>query len=311
MTPREFDPIGDDDFREVAEAAPFDRSGLPPNGLHHVPLTTHRAWPAWGSSDLKAMRSGVPALVPWQRANPTPDTEDTKRGTAAHCLILQPDLFERSFAFKPAGMKFSTKEGIAWRDDPSRAGLSVIEAAEAQIVRDVAAAFDAKGIARESLDNAVAIERSMLWTDETTGEVCKGRPDWWTTEAVYDLKVSRHAHSGVALQAYTNGWMHQLAHYRAGLNALGHPVRKGRLVVIGPKPPQQFRVYCLEVKEAVLDVIAMENERTLAQLRDCRETNTWPGTPDEWKKVEAPPSALMSVVAAVDFGAAEEGDSNG
>lgn len=276
--------------------------GLPKDGIYpDLPMADYRAWDAWGSSDLKAMRAGPPAMVPWRRANPGEDTDATRFGTACHLRILQPDLYAANYLTKPEGMTFASKEGKAWRDDPAHAGKAIVSAEVAREIEAVYAAFCSKELALDALAGAVGIETSILWTCPETGERLKGRPDWYDGRYVYDLKVSRHAGPGVAFRAYVEGWMHQAAYYRGGLRECGVRVQGARLVVIGPKPPQSLKVYCVEIKDATLDMIGFENVETVKSLQKCRVAGAWASTPDAWTKVEAPASALAELVHMQDW----------
>jgi hypothetical protein len=271
-------------------------------GIHDLPFSEYHALDAWGSSSLKAMRRGPPARVLWERENDRGDTAATILGTAVHCALLTPDLFDRQFAIKPAGMNFSTKEGKAWRDDPERAGRTLLSYEVGQAVQTIVEALHDKAAVHESLEAAENREASLLWNCSTTGEACKARPDWMQDVHIYDLKVSRHAAGGyLALRAFSEGWMHQLAHYRTGAVELGLPIIGGRLVVVDPAPPHF--VHLLEVKVDALDLLEIENIATLKEMRRCRVANDWPSTPDEWRKVEPPASANMDAmndVALVD-----------
>lgn len=273
------------------------QTGLPKDGVYHdLPMPDYRAWDAWGSSDLKAFRAGPPAMVPWRRANPSEDTDATRFGTACHLRILQPELYAQNYITKPEGMTFASKEGKAWRDDPAHAGKSIVSADVLREIEAVYAAFCGKDLALDALAGAVGVESSILWTCPETGERLKGRPDFYDNRYVYDLKVSRHAGPGIAFRAFAEGWMHQSAYYRAGLRELGVEIEAGRLVVIHPKPPQSLKVYCVEIKAATLDMLAFENNETVASLQKCRVAGAWAGTPDSWSKVEAPPSALAELL---------------
>lgn len=268
-------------------------------GVLDLSFAEYRALDAWGSGSLRAMRRGPPARVQWERAEGRGDTAATILGTAVHCALLTPDLYERQYAIKPEGMTFSTREGKAWRDDPARAGLTILSHDVGATVLEIVSALLAKPAVAASLDVAEAREASLLWTCSVSGEACKGRPDWMQGKHIYDLKVSRHAASGpyLALRAFSEGWMHQLAHYRTGAIELGLPIKGGRLVVVDPAPPHF--VYTLEVKQDALDLLEIENIQTVKMLRDCRVTNDWPGTPDEWVKVEPPASANMDAMNEV------------
>lgn len=276
----------------------------PADGIHPgMGFVTYLALEAWGSSSIKAMRIGPPARVMWERANPR-ETDATVLGTAAHAAILTPDLFRADYDVKPWNMTFASKEGKAWRDDPSRAGKIILPfdiAAQVEAIRD--AVLGKPGV-YESLSGAV-VEASLLWTCPTTGERCKGRPDWFDGEYVYDLKVTRHAGPSLAYQAYAQGWMHQLAHNRTGLRAVGIPVRTGRLVAVHPDAPHY--VWCVECREADLDVLALETEGTLKAMRECRLAGEWPGTPDEWTRIEMPQYAIKETVSVADAMEVDDG----
>lgn len=56
-------------------------------------------------------------------------------GTLVHTAILEPDRFDREIALKPAGMKFSTKEGKAWRDLQS--SKLILDADDAESIQSI------------------------------------------------------------------------------------------------------------------------------------------------------------------------------
>ena len=255
----------------------------------------HRLGP-WGSSSLKAMRKGPPARVLWERENPNPGTDATKLGTAAHCRFLTPDLFDAGNVLKPDGMEFRTNEAKRWRDDHLNAGRLIWTQDKMDLIRAICEALSAKSAVRDSLAQAELVEATLLWTDPETGAPCKARPDWVEGGFIYDLKVSRHAEAGtwLAARAFAEGWMHQLAHYRTGARANGLDVDGGRLVVVAPKAPHF--VWGVEVKTDSLDLLALENASTLRAMHACHEAGVWPGTPDDWTKVEPPPAALAEVI---------------
>ena len=253
-----------------------------------LPFPDYLGHPAYGSSDVRAMRRGPPAMVPWGRANRAEDTDATAMGRAAHCMILTPQLFGREYVVRPAGVDFRTKDGKAWRDAQT---AEIVTAEEWQQLQDIQAAFASKRAARESLAAADAIEASVFWECPESGLPCKGRPDWFTLDCVHDLKVSvvgERDLAGVTYKAFANGWMHQLAHNRGGLNANGMEITKGRLTIIAPKPPQALHVWLIEVRESDLDLLELDNQRVRMGIAGCVKAGVWPGTPEEWQVVEVP-----------------------
>lgn len=264
-------------------------------GAHDLSFADYRDLDAWGSSSLKAMRRGPAARVLWERDNDHGDTDATILGSAVHAALLTPHLFAEVYDIKPAGMSFARKDGMAWRDDPIRAGKIILSHDVGQTVTAIVSALLSKDAVAKSLDKATAREVSLVWDCSVTKERCKARPDWIEGRYIYDLKVSRHASGGyLGLRAFTESWMHQLAHYRTGAIELGMPIIGGRLVVVEPVAP--YFVYTLEVKRDALDLLEIENIETVKMLRECRLADEWPGTPEEWRKIEPPASANMDAM---------------
>lgn len=253
----------------------------------------------YGSSSLRAMRKGPPAMVKWQREHPE-ETSAMRVGSAAHSLILTPILFEQTYCFKPEGMSFATKEGKAWRE--AHEGYEILTFDETQAVLGISRAFQDKREALSALGSARSIEATVLWDCEASGLRSKGRPDWYTSSHVYELKISRYAQNAEALpfRAFMEGWMHQLAHNRAGLNACGINADGGRIVVISPKQPHGILVHLLEVKLDALDLLELENQNTRRKIAECDKSGIWPGTPDSWQLVEPPNGAFFDTAKVLD-----------
>lgn len=249
----------------------------------------YHASEAWGSHSLKAMRKGPPARVLWERENRR-ESDAMAFGTAVHMAVFQPTLYAETYVAKPDGMSFATKDGKAWRD--AHADRHILTYIEALTVDRMRLALSAKSRVGEALTRATHQEASIFWSDALTGEPCKARPDCLDARYLYDLKISRYAGGDLAYRAFVEGWMHQLAHYRTGAEAVGLGTLGARLIVIHPQEP--YFVYTLEIKPDALDLLAIENSQTLYALKTCREAETWPGTPDEWMLIEPPPSALIA-----------------
>lgn len=264
----------------------------PADGLYPgVSMADYRAWDAWGSSDLKTMRVGPPAMVEWRKKNPSPDTDATRIGTACHAAILEGDSFADRYAFKPEGMTFASNDGKAWR--AAQAGKIILTPSDQETVNGVVVAFETKPAAYKAWLASENREASIVWTDPETGARLKARPDWYGGGYVYDLKVSRYAvERSIPFRAWCEGWMHQAAFYRVGLRAVGVAIEGARLVVVHPAPPHP--VFLVDLKPNDLDVLALENAETIRRMVACRDANHWPGTPEEWQSIDLPPAALAA-----------------
>lgn len=268
--------------------------------------------PGYGNSDLQAFKKGPPALVQWRRNN-REDTPSTIIGSAAHCQILTPDLFAQDWIVKPEGMKFTTKEGKAWREEHRAAGarddqfLSWVDATKIDHIRS---AFGDKDAAREALDGAAMVEASVFWTCKQSGLRRKCRPDFFGLGSVFDLKISIHATKGLEAliwQAHREGWVHQLAGCRQGLREAGYDIADGRLIVIAPTEPHGLRTWLLRYDENELDICQLDNENLARDLKPFHDDDVWPGTPEQWIDCKLPADHLMADVEGAEV-VEEEGD---
>lgn len=142
--------------------------------------------------DIVAMS---PALLQWQKLAPV-DTEKLKAldmGTALHCLLLEPDEFDKRFIIAPAFNR-RTNQGKADEEaflkDVESMGMTVMDAEQGRklkLMRDSAMAHSA---ARFLLSESGHAESSIYWNDEQTGELCRVRPDRWLPDynAIVDVK---------------------------------------------------------------------------------------------------------------------------
>lgn len=270
-----------------------------------LPMADYLAHPGYGSSDLRTFRKGPPALVRWRRQH-RENTQATQIGSAAACRILDPGAWDQQFWVKPEGLEFRSKENKELRDDIISRGLQILSQADMVQIQQIVDAFHSKEELSASLKAATAREASVFWKCNHTLLQRKARPDWWDHEAIYDLKISVHAAKDLRslfFMAQRDGWLEQLASGRAGLQAHGIQVKKGRLVVIAPKPPQALQTWMLEVSEHDLDIFELQNEQAAEGIARCEATGRWPGTPDTWIPFE-----VVGVINEIDTKGAEEED---
>jgi exodeoxyribonuclease VIII len=116
------------------------------------------------------------------------DEEKTKAldmGTALHCLLLEPDEFDKRFIVAPEFNRRTTagkEDEAAFLRDVEGMGMTVMTAEQGRklnIMRNSAMAHPA---ARWILESSGHCESSMYWNDDETGELCRIRPDKWIPE---------------------------------------------------------------------------------------------------------------------------------
>jgi exodeoxyribonuclease VIII len=132
---------------------------------------------------------------------------------------------------------------------------------------------------RPYLTSTAQMERILTWTDEATGIRCKCRPDLFdpASRLVLDLKTTRSVDirrfgHDVARYQYHG----QVAHYSAGITAaLGWTPEQHILIAVESAPPHDVATFPLDAD--TLRTGAEKVAALLAQLAECRATNTWPG----------------------------------
>lgn len=160
------------------------------------------------------------------------------------------------------------------------------------------AQWDAVHMAANSIKNHPAAskllskgkaEQSIYWTDESTGELCRCRPDWWRDDGiVVDLKTTENASlDGFAKSIANFRYDVQAAFYLDGIEkATGKRPRGFVFVAIEKKPPFAVGVYVL--KAETLGDATEVYKRDLAVYAACNQSGAWPGYGDEIQAIDMP-----------------------
>lgn len=122
-------------------------------------------------------------------------------------------------------------------------------------------------------------ELSIFWEDSETGIQLKCRPDHLNSIFCGELKsaadASERAFQG-AIMRY--GYHISAAMYLDGIKAAGAAIDPAhRFVVVEKTAPYLCAVY--QLSDSALAAGYAEYRRLLNVLRECRNTNTWPGLP--------------------------------
>lgn len=215
-------------------------------------------------------------------------TDAMLAGTLAHVAVLEPDALRTRYVEKPAGMRFSTKEGMAWRDMQTAQIVSRddIEAADAQrsaVLRVTA------------LDNLLRTgeaETSVFWIDPATKLRCRARPDWLhftgpKRATVLDLKtISDLTPEAVQRAIGTYGYHRQAAHYTRGLQAVGIEVEEFVFGFVSSSYPFLAAAYVLDDETAQQG--RDEVDELTERFANCKAANNWPAFGDGYQLTGLP-----------------------
>lgn len=123
-----------------------------------------------------------PAIFQWRKGAPEDDEKKAAldMGTALHCLLLEPDEFDKRFIVAPEFNR-RTNEGKAsekaFLQDCAGLGMTVMNAEEGRKLKLMRASALAHPAARWLLEAEGHQETSIYWNDDQTGELCRIRPD--------------------------------------------------------------------------------------------------------------------------------------
>ena len=206
---------------------------------------------------------------------PDKDTPAYLLGRAAHALILEGrEAFEAEYAVggpvnPKTGLPFgkATKAFGEWADAQGKAVLSDEDAA---FVERLHQAVQAHPVAPLLLTGGVA---EGVCRAEYCGIPCQVRPDYFHAEhGIVDLKTCDDL-TWFEADARRYGYLHQVAFYRAVLEAASGTVFPVHIVAVEKKEP--FRVGVWLTAESALDFARAENEAAIERLKECLATGTW------------------------------------
>lgn len=175
-----------------------------------MPLAEYIAADAWSRSDLRLILTN-PRLVQVRKAKPREPSDDMRQGSVFHTMVLEPQEFEKRYAWEPEPPKriidprsneevdYDARSSIH-RDAAKRIAEGRIEAARSAGLELLPHSWrDELGEQSASVHRQLAslfvrddfrVEASVFWTDPETGVRCKARPDWYGAPQVLDVKRS-------------------------------------------------------------------------------------------------------------------------
>ena len=232
------------------------------------------------SSVLRMLRDKTPAHYrAWVDQHDADETPALVFGRAYHCRVLEPDVFADTYAVMPDFGDLRSSKNREARDawKAERPGVTTLSQEWAEKIEEMHAALlrhpVAAGIMREGVSEA-----TFRWVDDATGIRCKARADWWVESRGFlmDLKTTEDASpAAFARSVERYGYHIQHAHYCDAARMCGTPVRNYLIVAQEKEAPYLPAVYHID---AAAEVRGFElRDRGLQTMRECIESNTWPG----------------------------------
>ena len=264
-----------------------------------LPIDDYHASDFVSNSKLQTfLRRGPRAY--WMRyvhkSLPKEDTQALRAGSAFDTLLFDGEqVFRERFVERPAGMKFTTKAGKAWKKEQDEAGLVVIEPEDARAFEWMCAAIREHELANDLLhacDTQVSLRGAM---DGLPG--IQARPDGLCLQGcaasdfapyVLDLKTTAELDqltSGKSVVRYC--YHQQMAFSQQLLRAHGIPELRYYLLAV--EKTGAHRAQVIELTQDYVDLGERQITHGLQRLAAHYRTNTWPRVTEDVVVLEPPP----------------------
>lgn len=196
-------------------------------------------------------------------------------GDVVHTMALEPTTFAERFIVAPHLDK-RTKQGKAMYEEflLEAQGKTVINADILHLASAMARELSCHKIVPDLLREA-KFEKSIYWTHEPTGLLCKARPDVWQGRIVSDLKTTQDAgYRSFQMSAFKYGYFLQAAMIYESLKSIGEPFHNFVFICIEKTPPFSIGVYMLD--DEALQFGLDQFNSLMGRLAECYEKNEWP-----------------------------------
>lgn len=225
-------------------------------------------------SSLKNMDVSA-RLYRWRADHPRPDTSALSIGRALHTNVLEPTEMEKRYVIKPKGLKLSTKEGKAWKENVQNFAKDreILTYEQAEVVSRCTESIHENYAAMQLLEGTRR-EETIRWTID--GIACKARLDAVGPFLLIDVKTIRELErfERDAARLLYHG---QFAWYLDGAIAAHvlQPDAQVYAIVVETSEPYDCAVY--RVGPHVLDEGRALYSSLLDRWRECQAANIWPG----------------------------------
>lgn len=216
-------------------------------------------------------------------------------GSATHCAVLQPELYDGLYATAPEGIDRRTSAGkIAWAEFSAlNEGKTILKAEDALQVQSIATA------ARDLLarHKVTIVKAEVMYTVDYCGCPLKSAIDLVSEDGyIWDLKT--------CLDASPKGWLSAVRQYRYNLQQ--HFYRTVYEIETKERP-RGFRFACVEKETLATAVYELgpeltsyavaDFEKAVTLYKSCSALGEWPGYSDEIQTIDlnAPTSAATPI----------------
>jgi hypothetical protein len=211
-------------------------------------------------------------------------------GTALHCAVLEPDVFEKTYTYYSGDRRGKTF-GAFVENNPGKIVLSEKEWICVQRMVKAIMTFDEYPL-WEAL-RAARREMSVFWTDEETGVQCRVRFDAICSPfAILDLKTTTDARPDQFIkQAVRLDYDLQAAMYTEAARRFTGELLEFNFIAVEEEDPNG--IWLMPAGQSMLDNGWRKFRKALELYKRCTETGCWPKYTNARTTLEMPRHALI------------------
>lgn len=232
-------------------------------------------------------------ITPWT------GSADSRKGSATHCLFLEPEEFQKRFA-----VYYSHRNSKKWEEfklaNAGKIILNVKERAEAgKMARALVAHQGACDLLKPP--TGAILEERIYWIDPSTGFPMAGTPDSYAlVKILTDLKTTNDISDYKWRRKVLDMDYHaQLALYSDGLLECGKDVESVFAVAVCSSAPYDVRAD--RIPDVYIDKGRERYQGWLQTLAHAIETDKWPGAYPGIGELEVPYSWRDEAVSTIDW----------
>lgn len=216
-----------------------------------------------------------------------PETPALRTGRLLHSAILEPDSL--ALAIGPDCDKRTKAGKEEWAKFEAQAmGSEIVTADESEQIRKMRDAAYTHPAARRLLFAPGQAEASGWWFDQTTGELCRCRPDYHRLDGiVVDLKTTEDAGPAFKKSCANYFYHKQAAFYCDGVAAITGEMPAG-FVFVAVEKQAPFAVATYQLDAEALEIGRALYQRDLMTLAECKISRQWPAYSDKIETLSLP-----------------------
>lgn len=269
--------------KELSKAKQHAFLDIPPDLYHASDAVSH--------SSLKRMEESA-AKYKWELDHPNerPPSKAFELGTAIHCALLEPEVFEKTYAAMP---KFDgrTKEGKAGKADweISNQGKIGLQPEEWKSLTKVRQSVLTDQFYKQFFVSGKK-EKSFFADDPETGLRLRCRPDNYVVESgiVVDLKTTDDASQHSFNIDITKYKYFVQASFYVDVLELATGVRPKAFVIVAVEKTKDCDMNAFYISEEELELGRKMYRTWLRKLSECIKSNAWSGYERQFIRYKAP-----------------------